>query len=422
MTDSSSFINRREFLKRMGITMFCGGLAAQALLTGCKEPDTVASGEFSWPRTLHFTATGDSGNMKMLSWVSVMQASLPGTIIRVVNEPAWTNAYRAMAQATRSLCQVDKSTLRDCIEAINEHAAPDGGPWMAGLVWVDSMADTGFMVRGNSSIYKPEDIAPGTRIAIWNTQSATLKPFRSLLAWGGIDEKDIVWVNTGSYEKCPRDVADGRADLCMAAPLSPTVLEASSAPAGVRYVSLNPDENPDGAAAFIKISPLYNFGPIAVGPQNVRGTWGIKSYKYLGSNMREDEELVYHIAKWLDEHYADYRDSYESNDQMTREDLLNVLQTTYMPVHPGLARYLDDIGVWNADYEARNALNTELFRRYVDAYANAKNQAAAQKIEIKANNPAWIAFWENYKVEKQLPVLQMHVSLTQAADPVLPEG
>jgi hypothetical protein len=400
-------------------------MAATSVLAGCVGPAAATpspSPSFTWPDALHLAATGSSGEMKMLSWASVMQAGLGGPVVRVVNEPAWTNAYKDMAENRMVLSQIDKSTMRDCIEALNEYAAPDGGPWPAGLVWVDSLAATGFMVRGSSNIMKPEDIRPGVKIAIWNDKSATLTPFRSLLAWAGLNEKDVVWINTGNYDACPRAVVEGRADLCMAPPVSPAVMEAGNAPGGIRYVALNPGDNPAGAAAFLEISPLYNFGPITVGPKSALGTWGIVSYKYLGANMAADPELIYRLVKWLDENYDSYKDTYESNVQMTLADLIEVLETTYMPVHPGLIKYLQEKGVWNEDYARRDGVNQALFQGYIEGYKDAMSRARAQGVEVKPNNPAWIKLWEDYKVEKGIPVLQMHVSLTQDAVPLLPAG
>lgn len=418
-----NYVSRREFLTAMGAAGLSVAFLASCGKAAAKVPVTTGTGTpFVWPDALHFAATGDSGAIKVQSWASVMQADLKGPIIRVVTEAAWTNTYRDMGIGGMVLSQIDKSTLRDCIEALNEYAMPDGGPWMAGLVWVDSLADTGFMVRGDSKIYKPEDIKPGTKFAIWNDQSATMTPFLSLLAWAGVAQKDIVWVNTGDYDACARAVADGRADLSMTAPVSPAVSDAAASPSGIRYVSLNPADNPAGAKAFLNLSPLYNFGPITVGPDSAIGTWGIVSYKYLASNVSTDADLVYNIAKWLDENYDKYKDSYDSNTQMTLNDLITVLQTTYVPVHPGLAKYLTDKGIWNAGYEKRNQTNTALFRQYMNGYQDAMTKGAALNIDIKANNDKWIEYWENYKLSNKIPLIEMHVSLTQDAPIVMPPG
>jgi uncharacterized protein len=377
---------------------------------------------FKWPDALLFAATGDSGQAKMVSWASAMQSGLNGPLIRVVTEAAWTNTYSDMKQGKMVLAQCDKVTLADDIQGKNEYAMPDGGPWMAGMVWIDSLASTGFMVRGDSKMFRPEDIKPGTRIAIWNTQSATLAPFQSLLAWAGVAEKDIVWVNTGDYNACPRAVVEGRADIAMAAPVTPAVMEASAAPSGIRYLSMKPADNPKGAAAFLAISPMYDFGPITAGPASTIGTWAISSYKYIGADLSTDTETVYRLVKWLDENYAVYKDSYASNTNMTFQDVITALQTTFIPIHPGLVKYLKEKGIWNADYEKRNETNTALFQKYVSAYQTAMTQAKAKGIDINPTNQAWIAFWENYKTTNAIPLLRMHVSLTQDAAIMLPGG
>ncbi|PPD58539.1 TAXI family TRAP transporter solute-binding subunit [Dehalogenimonas etheniformans] len=402
-------------------------LLSAVLLSGCGgnsiyNSTSPAGTAFTWPDALLFAATGDSGQAKMVSWASAMQSGLNGPLIRVVTEAAWTNTYKDMKAGKMVLSQCDKVTLADDIEAKNEYAMPDGGPWMAGMVWIDSLASTGFMVRGNSNMYKPEDIKPGTRIAIWNNQSATMSPFLSLFAWAGIDQKDIVWVNTGDYNACPRAVVEGRADIAMAAPVTPAVMEASAAPSGIRYLSMKPADNPKGAAAFLAISPMYDFSPITAGPASAIGTWAISSYKYLAADTSTDAELIYRLVKWLDENYSSYKDSYASNTNMTFQDVFSALQTTFMPVHPGLIKYLKEKGVWNADYEKRNQTNITLFQKYVTSYQDAMKQATSKGIDIKASNSVWIEFWENYKKTNAIPLLRMHVSLTQDAAITLPGG
>ncbi|MBN1368953.1 MAG: ABC transporter substrate-binding protein [Dehalococcoidaceae bacterium] len=395
-------------------------LAAFAVvwLSGCNSqqapPTTPAASEveFEWPSTLHIAATGASGEAKTVSWAAVMETDLNGPLVRVVNVAAWTNTYKEMAAGNMVVSQIDKSTLRDCVEAIDEYASPDGGPWIAGLVWIDSLASTGFMVRGDSDIRKPEDIQSGTKIAIWNDKSATMSPFRSLLAWAGVSEDDIIWVNTGDYAACPRAVAEGRADICMAAPVAPSVMEASAAPNGIRYIELDPRDNPAGVEAFLELSPLYDFGPIAAGPQSCIGTWSIISYKYLGADMNADPALVYNIATWLDENYDKYKDRYASNTNMTLNDLVTALQTIYIPVHPGLIQYLEEKGIWDEQYEARNQKNLALFEQYHQAYQTAMLQAANMGIEVKSSNQTWLDYWENFKIEKGLPLIKMHLDLT----------
>ncbi|MDD4229916.1 MAG: TAXI family TRAP transporter solute-binding subunit [Dehalococcoidales bacterium] len=408
-----------RFLSRAAAAWLAAMLVFYSAACSAPSPNTTlapsTTAPFAWPAAVHIGATGSSGEAKTISWASVMESELGGPIVRVVNQSAWTNCYKDMAAGKMVLSQIDKSTLRDSMEAISEYASPDGGPWMASLVWVDSLASTGFMVRGDSDIFAPEDIKPGTKIAIWNDKAATMSPFLSLLAWAGISQDEITWVNTGEYDACVRAVAEGRADICMAAPVAPAVREASAGPRGIRYISLNPNNNPEGAAAFLEISTLYDFGPINAGPAEVIGTWSIISYKYLGTNINTDTELVYNMAKWLDENYDLYKDRYSSNTHMTLNDLVNAMQTVYIPAHPGLIKYLKEKGIWNNNYEARNQANITLFESYCNAYNSAMEEAVAEGIEVKSSNQEWIDFWEAWKVAQGLPPIKMHASLNQEA-------
>jgi len=406
---------------RLGIIAICMVLTLLLSLAACSTQDPAGTTTpsttslFQWPSTIHIGATGSSGEAKVVSWASVMETDLNGPLVRVVNQAAWTNCYKDMAEEKMLLSQIDKSTLRDSIEAISEYASSDGGPWPASLVWVDSLASVGFMVRGDSNISVPEDIEPGAKIAIWNDKAGTMSPFLSLLAWAGVGEDEVTWVNTGEYDACVRAVAEGRADICMAAPVIPAVREASAAPHGIRYISLNPADNPEGAAAFREISTLYDFGPINAGPSGVIGTWSIISYKYMGTNINTDTDLIYNTVKWLDENYDLYKDRYASNAHMTLEDLVTAMQTIYIPAHPGLVKYLQEKGIWNDDFEERNQKNIALLESYCSAYQSAIDEAMDNGIEIRSSNQEWIDFWEEYKEREKLPAIRMHAGLTQDA-------
>jgi hypothetical protein len=66
------------------------------------------------------------------------------------------------------------------------------------------------MVRGDSDIFAPEDIKPGTKNRHLERQGRHHVAFLSLLAWAGISQDEITWVNTGEYDACVRAVAEGR--------------------------------------------------------------------------------------------------------------------------------------------------------------------------------------------------------------------
>jgi hypothetical protein len=121
------------------------------------------------------------------------------------------------------------------------------------------------------------------------------------------------------------------------------------------------------------------------------------------------------MAKWLDENYDRYKDRYSSTTHMTLNDLVNAMQTVYIPAHPGLIKYLKEKGIWNNNYEARNQANITLFESYCNAYNSAMEEAVAEGIEVKSSNQEWIDFWDAGKVAQGLPPIKMHASLNQEA-------
>jgi NMT1 family protein len=402
------------------------------VLTGCTngedtpEPPTEPALEptetpYEWPTHMHLAAVGTSGLTKTTSWISVMEGST-GAIIRIQPESSYVNVFPMMKANDFVFCALDRVNLKNNIEAIDDHAQRDGGAWMAGLVWAESYASSGFMVRGDSNIYTPHDIKPGMKLATHKMETASLNPLRSLLAWAGVSEDDITWVDTGTREANARAVAEGRADICFMPPISPSVFEAAAAPNGIRYIDMNPNEDPEGYAAYMAVSPMYVFGPAETGPEGSIGKWMPSSYKFVTANFETDEELIYNTCKWLDENYDAYQDKYDSNVFMTLEDTLLGLATSYTPLHPGLVKYLDEKGLWTDAHEERQKFNIAWIQEYIDAYADAIAKADAAGIEVKPSNEAWIELWENYKKDNEIPVIAMHTSLTENAEMRPPAG
>ena len=202
-------------------------------------------------------------------------------------------------------------------------------------------------------------------------------------------------------------------------PSSAQVSEAATAPHGIRFLDLNSDADPEGAARFRESAAMYVFGPITPGsgatPEAI-GVWGTVGYKYEVTRAETDEELVYHFAKWMDENYDVYKGNHASNVDMSFADMMKSLENTYIPIHDGLRQYLIDKGAWTDAHERRQLQNVGLIDAYVQGYTEAMAQAVAQGITINPANDDWVQFWAQYKVDQGIPVISMHQSLTADAD------
>jgi hypothetical protein len=381
---------------------------------------TVAGAtDWQWPDQVHITASGDSGLAKYVSWTSIMEADT-GMAIRVIPEADPGTGLFYLPRGDAFLSSASKNILADVIEAREDHATRNGGAFQMRVVWVHDLANAGFFVRGDSEIKTIYDIGPGTRFSVWNMRPSTLNPPRSLLAWVQVPEQDIIWVDAGDFEGAMRAITEGRADIAFGFPTSPMLLEVSAAPHGIRFLDLNAGADPEGARRWQANDPLYSFAPMASGIKEARGVWGTVGYILDITDAGADPDLVYHTAQWLDENYDRYQAAYDSNKYMTLDHLVEALKTTFIPVHEGLIRYLDEKDLWTDAHDERQAENIALLTKYREAYAGAIRIADARGIEVAPNNPAWLNWWETYKASQKIPKVGEHISLTESGASVIP--
>lgn len=381
------------------------------LFSGCGgSPQTTASG-WQWPRTLIITSGGGSGLAKYVSWTTLMEKDT-GVSIRVVPEENSIQRYIQVQTGKAFLVKGGKRELGNVIEATEGHAVRDGGPWQMRVVWMHAISNSGIFVRGDSPIKTIYDIKPGIRWAVWSMQPTVLKVPKAIADWIQLPHDQIVWVNTGSYDGCARAVAEGRADIMFGFPTSPAIYEAASAPYGIRFLDLNSDKDPDGAARFRKNDPAYAFGPILSGVPEARGKWGTTGATLEVTRAGSDPELVYYFAKWLDENYPRYREAFDTNEHMTIDALMNALERTMIPAHDGLIKYLKEKGLWTPAHDKRQATNVAVVTAWCNAYPEAIKLADSKGIKVDPTNEAWIKLWQDFQKEKHLPKIGLHQSLT----------
>jgi len=396
-----------------GVTTPTGGVT-----TPTGDVTTPAPEEWQWPEKLHIVAAGNSGMVKYVSFLTPMGADV-GTQLRVVPEAAGEARTELVAGGSMFMMAVGKSSLKNSIEAVENWATEEGGPFDVRIVWVHALSASAVFVRGDSDIQTIYDIKPGHKWAVWSMTESVMRVPKGILDWIQVSHDDIHWINSGTSEGSVRAIAEGRADVTWFFPSSAQVYEAATAPHGIRFLDLNSDLDPEGAARFRERGAMYVFGPMTSGtgatPEAI-GVWGTIGYKYNVTRAETDEELVYHFAEWLDENYDVYKDNHASNVDMSFDALMISLENTYIPVHEGLRRYLIDKGVWTDAHERRQLQNVGLIDTYVQAYAEAKALANAQGIAIDPSNEDWRQLWAQYKLDQGIPVISMHQSLTADAD------
>ena len=386
-----------------------GLLLATALLLGACGPAqerATSKDGWSWPRELPVLATGQSGMAAAVAWGSVLERET-GTRVRITQASPRLRT-QGIADGRFFSVNIVTTELPMYLEAWGAEAIPDWGPFQMRGVWPMSKSNQGYATARDSAIVTPLDIKPGTRIG-WMSFSPTGKhPIQALLAWAGLSDEDVVWVPAGNYNAMVRMIDLGSADLIYCFPFSPAALEAETAPSGLRWLELNPNQQPEGAARFREVMPTAAFAPMGGdAAPSAQGVWSIEVLGRAVTRAETDPELVYHVAKWFHESHALYGDKHTWCTQMTLENLKQDMATSFVPYHDGVVRLAKEIGFWDERYQRRHDRNVELLTRYVDGFKACVEEARAQGVDTDPLSEAWWAYWEQWKTRHAVPKLRL---------------
>ena len=196
------------------------------------------------------------------SWASIL-AQDTGIKIRVAPESDTVNRFRWIKLGLFQLTGGNNSETSQMLMADRRYAVRDGGPFQVRAVWSHSKANAGFFVRGDSHIRTPLDIKPGDKIIYMTIAPAGLTTMQALVAWSGVDPDDLVFVPAGSMDANTRFLIEGKGDVAFGFPISPIWYESEAAPQGQRWVELDPEKEPEGAARYREVSPTVTFATMS---------------------------------------------------------------------------------------------------------------------------------------------------------------
>jgi len=376
-----------------------------------EEAPPVVEEAWQWPEKLAMCTAPGLGLAATTGWASELSKDT-GVSVRCVPESNTQLKLKWVSQGLFFSTAEAATEARYVLEGFGGYAVRDGGPSQLRLLWANSVSDAGFIVRGDSDIKSLYDIKPGTRFVDIVFVPGSRVMSYGLLAWAGVDADDITWVPGGNFGACIRFISGGQADVCIAFPLAPEVMEAAAAPYGIRWLDFPYDEDPEGAKRYLEARPTDSLGVMSQTPEctGVRGKVEITA---IMTRAETDPEMVYHWAKWIDENYDLYKDNHMFNQYMTIDNTMRLLETWFLPAHDGLIKYLKEKGLWTAAHDVRQAQNIELVTRYVEAYQEAIDMADEQGIMVTPENEEWVELWENQKQELGLPIFKMFLGLEE---------
>jgi hypothetical protein len=182
-------------------------------------------------------------------------------------------------------------------------------------------------------------------------------------------------------------------------------MQAEASPSGIKWIQMDAAADPEGAKRFLVVMPTFAFGVNESGAKSSIGMKGIATISTWLTRDQTDPEMIYQMTKWLGSNYSKYStlNPYLLNYKI--DVVMEAVNTSFVPVHPGLIKYLKEAGKWTAANDTRQAANVALVNKYVDAYAAALKAAEAKGIAIdpKADSD-WSKFWAQYKKDQKLPV------------------
>jgi hypothetical protein len=162
-----------------------------------------------------------------------------------------------------------------------------------------------------------------------------------------------------------------------------------------------PKDDKEGLARYAKVNRGIAFATNTMGVKSAHGVHMTMNINQYHVRANEDPELIYQLAKWLDENHAKYKDKHTYNEYMSidvqRDNFTLARHMNYVPVHDGVIRYLKEKGKWTVADTAWNDKNKELVTRYVKTYQAAIAAADQKNIKVAPDNKDWVALWESYK-------------------------
>ncbi len=326
-----------------------------AAFVACAEEEEVVTEEWQWPRKLILLAPGttSSGYITALAWSTPLVEDT-GITVRIVAEGLRTLRLQWLQQGTAFL-STEAAGGKLLMEADAEYATRHGGPIHIRHFWVQGTHERSFTTQRDSEYKTPRDIKPGTRIVDLVFMPAYEED--DLLAWAQVDPEDIIWVPAANMPQMAKHIMDGTADICFSSSSGNAMwYEAEAAPRGLNFIDMNPEADPEGAARYWAIEPEDILAPMTTGVPSSVGKWGIVSISSYVVVASADEELVYHLMKWLHENHDRYKDAHPAAKDMTVDNILLLAETNFSPLHDGGVRYLKELGMWTAEHQARQDL------------------------------------------------------------------
>jgi len=369
----------------------------------------AAEGGFEWPKIyiVNTTSSTSSAYSQTLAWATVVEKDA-GMTVRLLPEDSNNTKFRRVKNGEVNSMYDTITDTANLIEATNGFQTADGGPFAVRNIMIDNIQTALMVVRGDSPIESIRDITTETRIAYWADPSM-VAVINAIAAVAGCTYDDLNLITCSAYGDMIKMVAEGSADICpYITPSASSLIEAAAGAKGVRVLDFDPAVYAEECKAWQGVFPNQSFTPVVSGYEGSIGKYGYSNYAGIWGSADEDIDLVYNLFKYFMENAETIVPTYDSFQYYwTLETYLDFANSTPIPIHDGVIKYLKEIGEWTDAMQARQDYNVALVDWYTELYQAALADAKAKNITIAIDNDEWNNFWAQYKLDAGIPTVHM---------------
>lgn len=213
-----------------------------------------------------------------------------------------------------------------------------------------------YMVRGDSDLYRIEDLRDKRVVVSIRANRALEFLFRAILATGGLSGDDFEEVTVGGLADGARLLTEGRVDgVAIGVDTALTLQAHATIPGGVRYLTMGQDE--------AKLSELMPGARVSPAPQSpvtadldqLPRVSEISHFINTGTHLTEED--AYMLTRTIHEHWQTLQESYSMLANIPPEGLAPA--DSPIPYHEGAIRYFREAGLWTEAHDANQARFSE---------------------------------------------------------------